>query len=723
MLPPPVSRITQVRTRDGRIVPFDVRRVADAIYRAAVSTGADDRFLAEELAGVVVLYLERGGTPRIPALADVEGAVERVLRDTGHPATARAYAAHLARRRAAREGVVLEVDAADDVDGEHPLPLVGGESGGPVRAWSRERIVAALVDEAGLDPATALDVARAVEDRVLVRGVPRIGSSLVRALVDAELFDRGHVALRDRQRVVGLPKSDLARRLAEGAGDRRAADPAMLAESVGEEVLRQHILEEEMPAEAAEAHRLGDLHLADLGAPLCARHVTLSLDALLARHLRGDGTPRALGPRRFAAALGEALLAHGAAASRTFTLEDLNVFWAPFVGHLEEDALQLEARELLLSPGVSSFPRRGGLLRLELGLATEVPHRLAARPAPPPAPPGRVLADFDDAVLRTGKALLLAAAELRRDGAGARLPDLTVAVPRAPDRDPATASMLHLALALAAEGGEPVFVFDAPGTPARGGRHLRATAADLPDPLRHERGDVTVASHAAVNLVAAALRAGPERVDGFLEEVDRLAGLAVAAAAARRGLLVRGGASPEGSLWGLRRGVEPLLDPDAALHVVEPVGLHRAVDLLGAGDGEARADLAARVAHRLRVRVADEARRHDLAVVVAEGADPEAARRFAEVDLERFPSVRAAFEGDDAPSYRRAAEGGEGRYVEPAGVVSPRGGAGRRRVRVRLEGERRPPLEVLRAGLEASARDPKVVEHHLDPWPRRTLRG
>ncbi len=356
-------------------------------------------------------------------------------------------------------------------------------------------------------------------------------------------------------------------------------------------------------------------------------------------------------------------------------------------------------------------------------LTAEVPHRLAAREALPPAPPGRTLADYDDAALRAGKAILLAAAEVRAArGAGARLPDLTVVVPRGGPRDPATRSFLQVALGLAAEIGEPVFVFDGAGTPSRGGRAQRASSADVPDPLRHERGDVTVASLGSVNLVAAALRAGPDRVDAFLEDVDRLAVLAVASAAARRGLLVRGGASPDGSLWGVRRGVEPLLDPDGALHVVEPVGLDRALEVLAAGDAEARADLAARIAHRLKVRVADEARRHDLPVVVAEVGDPEAARRFATTDVERFETVRAAFADDDDPSYRRTVELGEGRFVEASGLVSPRGGGPRRRVRLRLEGDRRPSLDALYAGLEASAADARVLEHVLDPWPRRWVR-
>ena len=40
-----------VRKRDGRLVDFDESKIADAIYKAALSVGGEDRFLAEELAG------------------------------------------------------------------------------------------------------------------------------------------------------------------------------------------------------------------------------------------------------------------------------------------------------------------------------------------------------------------------------------------------------------------------------------------------------------------------------------------------------------------------------------------------------------------------------------------------------------------------------------------------------------------------------------------------
>ena len=41
---------TLVRKRDGRIVPADEAKIAEAIFKAARAVGGEDRSLAEELA-------------------------------------------------------------------------------------------------------------------------------------------------------------------------------------------------------------------------------------------------------------------------------------------------------------------------------------------------------------------------------------------------------------------------------------------------------------------------------------------------------------------------------------------------------------------------------------------------------------------------------------------------------------------------------------------------
>ena len=58
-----MSRLRQVQKLDGRLVPFEREKLADAIFRAAQAAGGEDRFLAEELAGVVLVRLERKSGP------------------------------------------------------------------------------------------------------------------------------------------------------------------------------------------------------------------------------------------------------------------------------------------------------------------------------------------------------------------------------------------------------------------------------------------------------------------------------------------------------------------------------------------------------------------------------------------------------------------------------------------------------------------------------------
>ena len=45
--------------RDGRKVPFNRRKIADAIFNAAQAVGGDDRALADRLAVVVTMFLEK----------------------------------------------------------------------------------------------------------------------------------------------------------------------------------------------------------------------------------------------------------------------------------------------------------------------------------------------------------------------------------------------------------------------------------------------------------------------------------------------------------------------------------------------------------------------------------------------------------------------------------------------------------------------------------------
>ena len=61
--------------RDGRIVPFDKSKIAEAIFRAAQSVGGDDLLLSEKLADEVCSELHRRYEQQEPTSENVQDLV------------------------------------------------------------------------------------------------------------------------------------------------------------------------------------------------------------------------------------------------------------------------------------------------------------------------------------------------------------------------------------------------------------------------------------------------------------------------------------------------------------------------------------------------------------------------------------------------------------------------------------------------------------------------
>ena len=95
--------ITMIIKRDGRKVPFNVEKIAKAIYKAAVAVGGKDYEEAEELATKVCKYVEKTQNEECPTVEKIQDAVEHVLIEEGHAATAKAYILYRSERTKQRE--------------------------------------------------------------------------------------------------------------------------------------------------------------------------------------------------------------------------------------------------------------------------------------------------------------------------------------------------------------------------------------------------------------------------------------------------------------------------------------------------------------------------------------------------------------------------------------------------------------------------------------------
>ena len=101
-------KIKKIRKRDGRIVNFDINKIAEAIWKAAKAVGGKDRALSEKLARQVVEALEKQLQPgEIPTVEQVQDLVEKTLIENGHARTAKAYILYRQKRAEIRKAKAL----------------------------------------------------------------------------------------------------------------------------------------------------------------------------------------------------------------------------------------------------------------------------------------------------------------------------------------------------------------------------------------------------------------------------------------------------------------------------------------------------------------------------------------------------------------------------------------------------------------------------------------
>lgn len=98
-----VRMITKIKKRDGREVPFNIEKIANAIYKAASATGGRDYDTALKLAEKVMDYIEKKLEKKVPGVEEIQDAVEKILIETGHARTAKEFILYRAERTRIRE--------------------------------------------------------------------------------------------------------------------------------------------------------------------------------------------------------------------------------------------------------------------------------------------------------------------------------------------------------------------------------------------------------------------------------------------------------------------------------------------------------------------------------------------------------------------------------------------------------------------------------------------
>ena len=95
--------IKKIKKRDGREAPFNLEKIANAIFKAAQAAGGQNYNTSMVLAEDVADYLEANSNDKVPEVEEIQDAVEKILIESGHAKTAKEFILYRADRTRVRE--------------------------------------------------------------------------------------------------------------------------------------------------------------------------------------------------------------------------------------------------------------------------------------------------------------------------------------------------------------------------------------------------------------------------------------------------------------------------------------------------------------------------------------------------------------------------------------------------------------------------------------------
>jgi ribonucleoside-triphosphate reductase (formate) len=665
-----VSAIEQIKKRDGRTVVFDAGKITDAIFKAAQAVGGEDRELAEELTGVAIMFLDKNFSSGTPGIEDIQDMVEKVLIETGHAKTAKAYILYRERRSRAREALQvrrsvrkttkhedLSTDIALQVEATAQQELVD---------WDRSRVAKALIVEADLDEDLGSEIAAAVEKRVIESGIKQVSTALIRALVDNELLDRGMENTFRKQAVIGMPKYDLEQLIFSKSSENSnitSNNPEAINLTIAEHALKQYALQEIFSAEVSNAHKAGLIHLHDLGYPTrvyCSSH---SLEYIKKYGLQLSNLDTASGPAKHARTLTGHLNTFLASMQAYYAgalgVGYVNILYAPYLENMTDEEMLQEAQYLIFSSSQNAFSRGGQTLFLDFNIHTGIPGYLADLPAIGPGGKytGKTYGEYKDLALRFTRALLDVWRAGDAHGHIFAFPKCDLHINDETLSDPEQLEILKYACQISSENGTPYFVFDRDEVTLAACCRLRTKIEDN-YMLKHiESMRFCGFQNVTVNLPQCAYRAGPGNWDGIKHEIDKAMDIVMKAHLQKKAFIKRLMATPEMPLWQVGKTAadgRPYIDLEACTFIIGLIGLNEALQYLTGRelhDNKESLFDGFQIINYMFFKAKELGKQYGLKVTLEESPAESAARRLAKLDLANWPQaaeyVCGSIENDD----------------------------------------------------------------------------
>ena len=528
--------------------------------------------------------------------------------------------------------------------------------------WNAERILEALVKEAGVEPGLAGEIAAEVESDLLRWGRDRVSTSLIRELVNVKLFQRGLDAKLQDHSLIGIPVHDLETMMLHPnrENSNTTLNPESINLSVAELALKQYALTRVFSGDVAEAHLSGNIHLHDLGMvnrPYCSGQ---SIAYVAKYGLNLPSITSISAPARHPDVLLAHLLKMTSVLQNNFAgaigWDAVNTFFAPYLEGLSDERIRQIAQMLIFEFNQLAGGRGGQVAFTDVNLYYEVPKHFRDVPAIGPGgkATGKAYGDYASEAKRFLRALFSVYMEGDSRGQPFFFPKPLLHITEDFFREDGWEEMLSLACEVASEKGNTYFVFD------RGEAVKLSECCRLSFELDHR--DILEArtpwklrfcalQNVTLNLPRMAYRSGGDR-ETLFELVDHYMEIAAKAHLQKKKfiseILDLGKRGPLSVLC-MEHDGEPYLRFERVKYLVGILGMNEMVQTITGRqlhESEEAFQLALAVTQYMNLKCQALSERYGLDIVLEQTPAESTAYRFAKLDLKSCPETLDVVKGN-----------------------------------------------------------------------------
>ena len=666
--------IKTIKKREGQLVEFDKKKITEAIFAAMLTAGEDNETVSEKVTDQVIIKLEKRFKDKIPQVEEVQDIVEETLIREGMVKIAKAYILYRDKRRRIRESLKVRKKVKNYKSITDLSLLVSTPASENIFPWDRKKIIQALVKEAELPLNVSIKIAKAVEKNILGGGLSDISTSLIRELVDNELFIRGYEHNWRKQKIIGMPTFDLKQLFLSKSKENSnigTNNPEAINLTIAENTIKQYMLQEVFSKEIADAHLKGWIHIHDLGYPriYCSGH---SLEYLKKYGLELENLDTSSAPakhtRTLTGHLNTFLASMQAYYAGALGIGYLNIMYAPFLVNLSFKEIKQEAQYLIFSGSQNAFSRGGQSLFLDFNVHLGIPHYLRNIPAIGPGGEytGKTYGEYE----KESQLFLQALMEVWREGdyhgKVFAFPKMDLHIDSKSFEDPEQKKLLKYACEIASENGSPYFIFDREDMCLAACCRLKTEITDQEMIQYPEKLRFAGIQNVTINLPQCAYKTFPnnnisessfnlndeDNLKLFLEKIDQALCLAVSAHLQKKKFLEMMMENPSGPLWQISKIAQdgrPYVNLDEGTYLIGLIGLNEAVQHITGKQLHESEDilrLGLKIVSFMSLKCREYSEKFNLKLSLEESPAESAAGRLAKIDLQEFPDSKKVVKGN-----------------------------------------------------------------------------